>query len=389
MSRKVVGIGGMVFGSMILLLSVFMFSWCSAFRPLQSLSVENKDTALAIAIGSIDKEGGEIKSFDYQAGKVVAIISNSQTCGFTDSECNNARYLTNFQYGQNNTVDVVFVSCEVYDRGKITTTSSGSTYEYPDRRWRQRTDNCSDVWLRNRLIQNMSTIKDDPSKLEACMKKFLSLNVNENTKVKTAGIINDNTHVATSAPSVTVFTDSRDGKTYKKVTINSQTWMGENLNYAAEGSKCYENLAENCAKYGRLYDWDAAQKACPAGFHLPNDDEWKTLVDYAVGEELEWAELTVLGGSSKAGTKLTSTSGWNSDDFDGESRNGTDDLGFSALPGGGEYGSGYFNDAGSFGKWWSATDSNTESASFWLIGGNMHMNNDGKTRLFSVRCVAD
>jgi uncharacterized protein (TIGR02145 family) len=96
---------------------------------------------------------------------------------------------------------------------------------------------------------------------------------------------------------VSTFTDKRDGKVYKIVEINGQTWFAENLNYAAEGSKCYEDKAGNCEKYGRLYDWNTAMKACPAGWHLATDAEWTALVNYA-------------GGELTAGTKLKSSTGW-------------------------------------------------------------------------------
>ena len=110
--------------------------------------------------------------------------------------------------------------------------------------------------------------------------------------------------------------DNRDGKKYKTVTIGSKTWMAENLNYEAKGSKCYENKDENCTTYGRLYNWSTAMKACPSGWHLPSKTEYEAL-DKAVG------------GEEVAGKKLKAKSGWN------KNGNGTDDFGFPAMPGGG------------------------------------------------------
>jgi uncharacterized protein (TIGR02145 family) len=170
------------------------------------------------------------------------------------------------------------------------------------------------------------------------------------------------------------FTDTRDGKKYKPVKIGSQTWMAENLNYEMEGSKCYNNKPEKCAEYGRLYDWATAKKACPAGWHLATDAEWTTL------------KKTV---GSPVGTKLKSTSGWNSDK--GKSGNGTDEYGFLALPGG--YGNldGYFYGAGFRGNWWSATEYGAYNAYYQSMDYSEYVNvgNYGKNGKFSVRCVQD
>jgi uncharacterized protein (TIGR02145 family) len=169
------------------------------------------------------------------------------------------------------------------------------------------------------------------------------------------------------------FTDPRDGKTYKTVTIGNQVWMAENLNYEASGSKCYDNNPANDQKYGRLYDWETAKRACPPGWHLPSDAEWTTLTDF-------------VGGSSTAGTKLKSANGWNSNG------NGTDEYGFSALTGGYGRSNGSFNGVGKLGWWWSATEDNASNAysrDMYVGLANVGRSSSGKASFFSVRCVKD
>ena len=168
---------------------------------------------------------------------------------------------------------------------------------------------------------------------------------------------------------------SHGGKTYKTVQIGTQTWIAENLNYdpGTGNSACYDNQVSNCDTYGRLYDWSTAMGVCPSGWHLPNDDEWTVLTDY-------------VGGSSTAGTKLKSTSGWSSG-------NGTNQYGFSALPGGYGYsGGGSFDNVGNGGRWWSATEYNAYNAYHRIMGyslGSVLRADYSKSFLFSVRCVQD
>jgi uncharacterized protein (TIGR02145 family) len=173
------------------------------------------------------------------------------------------------------------------------------------------------------------------------------------------------------------FTDSRDGKKYKAVKIGSQIWMAENLNYAASGSKCYENNSENCKKYGRLYDWNVAMKACPSGWHLPSYAEWDVL-------------MATVDGTETAGKKLKAKSGW--DSCEGKSGNGTDEFGFSALPGGFGLSDGGFSSVGNYGSWWSANESNSYDAYFRYMDCDDDDATwyDGlKSDLRSVRCVQD
>jgi len=128
--------------------------------------------------------------------------------------------------------------------------------------------------------------------------------------------------------------------TYKTVVIGEQTWMAANLNYEVSGSKCYNDYPENCERYGRLYDWEMAMTVCPVGWHLPTDEEW-TILENFVG--------------SNPGTKLKAASGWNWNDWDGISGNGTDNYGFSALPSGPGGPDGDFGYGGNFVLFWSST----------------------------------
>jgi len=189
------------------------------------------------------------------------------------------------------------------------------------------------------------------------------------------------------------FIDSRDSTVYKTVTLNKMTWMAENLNYTPDSgtSRCYSNNVENCAKYGRLYDWRTAmvldrtyiskwggsdveyQGICPTGWHLPSKSEWNSLINMA-------------GDTSTASKKLKSKEGWS------ENGNGTDDYGFTALPGGMGCVETCFSRLGEFAFWWTATEDTEDSLRVWTVQLNyvndwVNVYNTTKLQKYSVRCV--
>lgn len=173
------------------------------------------------------------------------------------------------------------------------------------------------------------------------------------------------------------FVDSRDGQEYKTVKIGYQTWMAENLNFWIDSSWCQEDSISYCRIYGRLYKWDEATAVCPMGWHLPTSVEWAALIS-AVGDS--------------PGMKLKATSGWR--ELNGKDGNGTDDFGFSGMPGGiRERAITYsYGGIGVWGYWWTASGTASSLAHYRLMltGSTAFIeaiNSKGDAR--SVRCVKD
>lgn len=188
--------------------------------------------------------------------------------------------------------------------------------------------------------------------------------------------------------------------TYKAVRIDAQEWMGENLNTGSfrngdpipearsdeewrrageEGRPAwcyYENKPENGSKYGRLYNWYAINDnrgLAPAGWHISSDAEWRNTTDF-------------LGGEDAAGTKMKSSSGW---DKDG---NGTNESGFTGIPGGCRDLNGKFDGEGIIAFWWSSVEYNKELAWYRCIDISpyyVYRTNYYKQNGLSVRCIKD
>ena len=220
-------------------------------------------------------------------------------------------------------------------------------------------------------------------------------------------------------------TDLRDGQVYKTITINipaesySEVWMAENLNYAYTGvpfdyngytydstSWCYKKDPANCAKYGRLYTWAAAMDSvgewstngkgcgyvktcsvasagsatlvrgiCPKGWHLPSYDEWEAL-------------FTAVGGSSTAGSKLRSQTGWTA--YSGITNE--DAFGFSALPAGSRHSVGDYYNEGNDTDFWSSTEVKSYYAYYMNLNygtPDAALFNFNKSSGFYVRCLRD
>ncbi|BDC48181.1 hypothetical protein F183_A04970 [Bryobacterales bacterium F-183] len=161
-----------------------------------------------------------------------------------------------------------------------------------------------------------------------------------------------------------------------KTMADGRVWTTANLNVAVPGSYCYDDQESNCAKYGRLYTWEAATQACRTAlgeaWALPSNDEWRTLVksygplrEESVADSKKAFDALMTGGSS----------------------------GFAAVLGGGR-------DVGAdpkyarldaHGFFWTATATEPKVAWFYNFGRNgqaVNRHEDGeKLRAFSVRCI--
>lgn len=168
------------------------------------------------------------------------------------------------------------------------------------------------------------------------------------------------------------FTDGRDGTEYRTITIGNQVWMAENLRYIGNGAK---NTDDNV--YGQLYDENDVPGSCPAGWHLPSEEEWMELANYLGGSD------TTGGSLKEAGT----------DHWLSPNTGATNVSGFTALPAGGyDYNSGGFK-RGESAYFWTSTITGYEVGIIIKLQYNSEniefLEKGTLDQCYSIRCIKD
>ncbi len=158
-----------------------------------------------------------------------------------------------------------------------------------------------------------------------------------------------------------------------KRMADGKEWTTQNLDVNIAPSYCYDDAEQNCRRYGRLYTWESAQRACQSlgdGWRLPTDDEWRQMAKRYGGVSQDSDD------KGKAAYQTLLAGG---------------DSGFNAVLGGGRDLDGRYARLEAHGFYW--TSSETDPASGWFYnfgrGGQALHRQDGgeKQRAFSVRCI--
>ncbi len=178
------------------------------------------------------------------------------------------------------------------------------------------------------------------------------------------------------------FVDPRDDKVYEIVKIGTQIWFAQNLAYVTENYK-WPNDNENVGEeYGKLYTWNEAMDACPAGWKLPSNSDWENL-EREIG--VSSSELDILGCRANGrGATLKSTEGW------AGNGNGFNNYGFNAFPAGSFYNNGDVYGFSTNAYFWSSTSSSSTRArarGLEAFHSKICQDDMSKENVFSVRCM--
>jgi uncharacterized protein (TIGR02145 family) len=157
---------------------------------------------------------------------------------------------------------------------------------------------------------------------------------------------------------------------------DGKQWTTRNLNAKIGQSYCYGDAEPNCQRYGRLYTWESAQRACRSlgdGWRVPTDDEWRQMAKQYGGV---WEDSDDSGKAAYAALVIGGSSGF--DALLGGDR-GADDHDFARLEAHGFY--------------WTASESTPTGAPFYNFGKGgraLSRQADGNKQMAaSVRCVRD
>ena len=201
--------------------------------------------------------------------------------------------------------------------------------------------------------------------------------------------------------------DIRDNERYPFRTIGNLDWFVHNLNWKGAG-RTYKDQAAYGIIFGRLYSWhemmtgDSAsvsggvsasglaggpQGVCPAGWHVPTDQDWEDLGKALNGgTAVSGSSWENLGKKAAADGKLLGNIMW---DYDiNNTKENT--AGWNAIPSGAIFGN-MLSKKFSYAYWWSATEHTESQARYRYISATnatFYGNNTDKTEVyFSVRCV--
>jgi uncharacterized protein (TIGR02145 family) len=213
-----------------------------------------------------------------------------------------------------------------------------------------------------------------------------------------------------------------ENNTYRTVIIGKQVWMAENLkttfyrngtpidypnsdNMAWAGNTSgayawYDNDISNKNRYGALYNWYAINNPnglCPSGWRVPRDEDWSQLIDYLV-DNYEEININNVAEKLKSCRQAGAPMGGDCDTENHPrwdlhtAHYGTDDFGFSALPGGFRYSDGRYSNLGSYAGWWTSTrfvSSYAWSREMYHFTSQVRRYHDYAPNGFSVRCMQD
>jgi uncharacterized protein (TIGR02145 family) len=191
---------------------------------------------------------------------------------------------------------------------------------------------------------------------------------------------------------VNFFTDGRDGNVYPEIVIGEQTWMGENLRFEIEGKskEIISEWYETGPEYGLLYPYEVAEQACPAGWRLPGDDDWKQLERF-LGMPEEEIDLDFVRGENIIQQLIIPGRKYWESSFDSI----TNSTGFSAIGTGAIHDMEENNWVNKVTYFWSSTNledhaavrrlGNTHSGIYrWLVDVEVQDN-----RFYSIRCIKE